>query len=459
MGSRSEGPDKNSDAEGNLTSAGVAANKAAKQKQKAEAAAANSLGGANGTGLQAGDAYAGLSANLNAAGSNQNFNQQLGQNYLDSYNDLKGQKKKSKNQLQQLANMNQQMGYNPTQGMGIMGSLNYNTIGAGADIANLMNNPLVKIAGMAINPAMFAGGQFLKNAYGAYADEDDDTGFFNAAGNTLQDVTPFDTSRVTDFLGNLKMDNTSATNAGYVGSDVINTVDPLTPVRRYDSIPDEETSTTSYNPFSPQFSYSDAFSNMFSPYQEGGRVGMSDGGDITDSAIKALAQEMSFDFSKAGGSNYPYSIRDKDYVDPLKELGMEIVRSATQGKAEGGRVGYNEGGIAALLNLSGNVGRSGGENYDSFEANPSISMNDLELYANITGDKDEQLLNEIGAAYELADDLSLNVGINPNKPQEFSEPEDTLFARITKSFNQGGLTAPLSGPMPNGIGGLFKPIS
>ena len=203
MGSRSEGPDKNTDAEGNLTSAGVAANKAAKQKQKAEAAAANSLGGANGTGLQAGDAYAGLSANLNAAGSNQNFNQQLGQNYLDSYNDLKGQKKKSPNQLQQLANMNQQMGYNPTTGMGIMGSLNYNTIGAGADIANLMNNPLVKIAGMATNPAMFAGGQFLKNAYGAYTDEDDDTGLLNAFSNTAQDITPFDTSTVTDFLGNL----------------------------------------------------------------------------------------------------------------------------------------------------------------------------------------------------------------------------------------------------------------
>ena len=211
MGSRSEGPDKNRDAEGMLTREGVAANKAAKQKQKAEAAA-NSLGGANGTGLQAGDAYAGLSANLNAAGSNQNFNQQLGQNYLDSYNDLTGQKKKSPNQLQQLANMNQQMGYNPTTGMGIMGSLNYNTIGAGADIANLMNNPLVKIAGMATNPAMFAGGQFLKNAYGAYADEDDDTGLLNAFSNTAQDITPFDTSTVTDFLGNLFRQEETAPN-------------------------------------------------------------------------------------------------------------------------------------------------------------------------------------------------------------------------------------------------------
>ena len=40
MGSRSEGPDKNRDAEGMLTREGVAANKAAKQKQKEQAAKA-----------------------------------------------------------------------------------------------------------------------------------------------------------------------------------------------------------------------------------------------------------------------------------------------------------------------------------------------------------------------------------------------------------------------------------
>ena len=43
MGSRSEGPDKNRDAEGMLTREGVAANKAAKQKQKEQAAAERSL--------------------------------------------------------------------------------------------------------------------------------------------------------------------------------------------------------------------------------------------------------------------------------------------------------------------------------------------------------------------------------------------------------------------------------
>lgn len=128
---RSKGPDKNRDAEGMLTREGVAANKAAKQLQKATTAATNSLGGVNRTGLQAGDAYAGLSANLNAADNS--FNQQLGQNYLNSYNTLKDQKKKSREQLSQLGNMNRQMGYNPTTGMGIGESANFNTIGAGRD--------------------------------------------------------------------------------------------------------------------------------------------------------------------------------------------------------------------------------------------------------------------------------------------------------------------------------------
>lgn len=134
---RSKGPDKNRDAEGMLTREGVAANKAAKQLEKATTAATNSLGGVNRTGLQANDAYAGLSANLNAADNS--FNQQLGQNYLNSYNTLKDQKKKSREQLSQLGNMNRQMGYNPTTGMGIGESANFNTIGAGRDLQGIAN--------------------------------------------------------------------------------------------------------------------------------------------------------------------------------------------------------------------------------------------------------------------------------------------------------------------------------
>ena len=225
-------------------------------------------------------------------------------------------------------------------------------------------------------------GAYIGNTYG---DEDDTNNFFGNLGQNIRT----DFNRLTDteientpVLDKIDIANTDAnTTLDNIGTDFTAASKPV------------PTSTTSYNPFSPDFSYSDMFSNIFSPYQEGGRVG------------------------------------------------------------------YNDGGIEALLNLSGNVGKSGGENYDFFEANPSISMEDLELYANLTGNKDEQMLNELGAKFNIKDDLSLNVGMNPNMPQEFSEPEDTFFARLTKSFNQGGLTAPLSGPMSNGIGGLFKPIS
>ena len=148
-----------------------------------------------------------------------------GSTYLDQYNKLKDTKNKTKNQLSSLASMNEQMGYNPTTGMGIMGSLNYNTIGAGADIANLMNNPLVKIAGMATNPLGFAGSMLGKNLYQNFTDEDKNTGFLNAASKTAQDVTPFDTNRITDFLGNIFRQEEEE--ADYVGSDVINTVDPI----------------------------------------------------------------------------------------------------------------------------------------------------------------------------------------------------------------------------------------
>jgi len=399
MGSRSEGPDKNTDAEGNLTSAGVAANKAAKQKQKAEAAAANSLGGANGTGLQAGDAYAGLSANLNAAGSNQNFNQQLGQNYLDSYNDLKGQKKKSPNQLQQLANMNQQMGYNPTTGMGIMGSLNYNTIGAGADIANLMNNPLVKIAGMATNPAMFAGGQFLKNAYGAYTDEDDDTGLLNAFSNTAQDITPFDTSTVTDFLGNLFRQEEEE--ADYVGSDVVNTIDPTnvietSPINKgYLGIEGVDVNSESpYGGTPSDFNLLDSFDSL----QDYIKSFKSDAtlGDVTQPSI------------------YGGDFNAINFRPPKIESSPSL---------------FEQGMFPRALETNDNInippGNNDGSNTPVFEGNPYFDPGVVEASLPFTG-------------YG-----TINPGANYNQLYGFTAAN-------------GGRVPPMSGPMSNGIGTLYK---
>ena len=358
-------------------------------------------------------------------------------------------------------------------------------------VGGFANSPIGNIVGMATNPAAFFGGQALKNIYGAYNDEDDDTGIMSALGKAFQQSTPFGeistaignpfsgapnagelntTTEVDDrFGGNLALGNLANQEVddrfggnlalGNLSNQDLSNQTP----GFFDNV------KTDYN------NTKDFFGNLFS------------GLDIQPNDLEA---ERMGNRGPGDGPRIPLP-GDFDYVTPLPDprygtggpgispppigfgstspepsLGDRYARlygaenyDRVYNMNQGGRVGYNDGGIAALLNLSGNVGRSGGENYDSFEANPSISMNDLELYANLTGDKDEQLLNEIGAAYELANGLSLNVGMNPNQPQEFSEPEDTIFARLTKSFNQGGLTAPLSGPMPNGIGGLFKPIS
>ena len=64
--------------------------------------------------------------------------------------------------------------------------------GIAKDANKFMNSPLGNIIGMALNPAGFIGGQALKNIYGAYSDEDDDTGIISALGNTYRQSTPFD---------------------------------------------------------------------------------------------------------------------------------------------------------------------------------------------------------------------------------------------------------------------------
>jgi len=263
-------------------------------------------------------------------------------------------------------------------------------------LSNLMSSfNMGNVLGSVIGNAIFPGiggilGGYIGNTYG---DDDDTNNFFGNLGQNIR--TDFNRLNTENNLTDTEIENTPVLDkTDIANTDANTTLDNIGTDFTAASKP-VPTSTTSYNPFSTDFSYRDIFQNIFSPYQEGGRVG------------------------------------------------------------------YNDGGITSLLNLSGNVGRSGGENYDFFEANPSISMEDLELYANLTGNKDEQMLNELGANYNVTDDLSLNVGMNPNQPQEFSDPEDTFFARLTKSFNQGGRVQhsqlpPLAGPLPNGIGNLFK---
>ena len=58
-------------------------------------------------------------------------------------------------------------------------------------VGGFINSPIGNAVGMFTNPLGYIGGQALKNIYGAYNDEDEDTGIMSALGNTYQQSTPF----------------------------------------------------------------------------------------------------------------------------------------------------------------------------------------------------------------------------------------------------------------------------
>ena len=410
---RSKGPDKNKDAEGKLTRAGVAANKATRQLEKAETAAANSLGGANRTGLQAGDAYAGLSANLNAAGSNQNFNQRLGQNYLDSYNTLKDQKNKSRNELAQLGNMNRQMGYNPTTGMGIGQSANFNTIGAGRDIRNLMNNPLVKMAGMATNPLGFAGSMLGKNLYQNFTDEDDDTGFFNAAGRTLQDVTPFDTDGVTNYLSGVGQN---------LSTDFRNTANALSDFQQAPNI-------------------STGLSGLYNNFINSLNTGEEETYDGPFPVQKPDAFMQAYNEDMNGVS--PYGATDGTFrekiINPVTDYVSSFKSDATLGDLQDSYSNY--GGDFNALNFQPGVDQS-----NEITVTPGFRPNVVTYGGGLPvtyGTSDDDIMQGGYVGYS---------GTGPNSVDfnTMGQPFDR------QNRNQGGLIPPMSGPMSNGIGNLFK---
>ena len=385
MGSRSEGPDKNRDAEGMLTREGVAANKAAKQLEKATTAASQ---------------HKGIS----------------GSTYLDQYNKLKDTKNKTKNQLSSLASMNEQMGYNPTQGMGIMGSLNYNTIGAGADIANLMNNPLVKMAGMATNPLGFAGSMLGKNLYQNFTDEDKNTGFLNAASKTAQDVTPFDTNRITDFLGNLFRQEEEE--ADYVGSDVVNTIDP--------------TKTIKTSPFMEAYNED---MNAESPY--GGTpsdFNLLDGVNFLEDYLKEATTPLTD--IELNSNPLLNSKITPDNIDQYQnnveqeKLGVDMFQT---GEGEPYQQFFNDS-YSRPQGLLFNQ-RPGFETNDNNFIDPNINSN-MPIIGG-TNNYDPGVL-EASTGYG-----TINPGANYNKLYGFTAAN-------------GGRVPPMSGPMSNGLGNLFK---
>jgi len=131
MGSRSEGPDKNRDAEGMLTREGVAANKAAKQKQKEQAAAERSL-----SREKLKDGYLGK-----PRGEYETVAERA-EKIGKEYGRLKGLAKENNitnAQLRNLRDLNVDMGFNPTTGMGPIESFRFRGPELQRDLGSIAN--------------------------------------------------------------------------------------------------------------------------------------------------------------------------------------------------------------------------------------------------------------------------------------------------------------------------------
>jgi len=293
-----------------------------------------------------------------------------------------------------------------------MGSLNYNTIGAGADIANLMNNPLVKIAGMATNPAMFAGSMLGKNLYQNFTDEDKNTGFLNAASKTAQDVTPFDTSRLTDFLGNIFRQEEAEPD--YVGSEVINTA-PIEPVET--SPLDGKTSSNTYQPI--QGMVLDKILGFIEP--------------VTDFYNKATTPLTKIELNSNPVLNpniTPDNIDQYQNNVEQEKLGVDMFQT---GEGEPYQQFFNDP-YSRSQGLLFNQ-RPGFETNDNNVIDPNINSN-MPIIGG-TNNYDPGVL-EASTGYG-----TINPGANYNKLYGFTAAN-------------GGRVPPMSGPMSNGLGNLFK---
>jgi len=394
MGSRSEGPDKNRDAEGMLTREGVATNKKQKQLDKAQNAVDKQ--------------------NNKKGRKSSRVAQTTPQGFLDKYNSLKDQKKKSRNELSQLGRMNEQMGYNPTTGMGIGQSANFNTIGAGADIANLMNNPLVKLAGMAVNPLGFAGSMLGKNLYQNLTDEDDDTGFFNAAGRTLQDVTPFDTDGVTNYLSGVGQN---------LSTDFRNTTNALSD---FQQAPNISTGLSGlYN----------NFINSLNTDEE--ETAPNFNLQSLDQLRKPTAPNASLQINK------PYSNYGGDFNAINFGIGSPTTTDSTDQ--------INTGGFADTDMFRSGVNLSPTEYNPVATSGTNIGLN------NVFGN---EIISDTGGALTYGDTMYGQEGydsiINSGGIPVGVTQDMGSFMDRREGRNQGGLIPPMSGPMSNGLGNLFK---
>jgi len=293
--------------------------------------------------------------------------------------------------------------------------------GIAADANKFMNSPIGNLIGMAVNPAGYVGTQALKNIYGAYSDEDDDTGIMNALGNTFRQSTPF---------GEMSIDIGNPFRGVPNAGELNNT-----------NITDEEGNFVTNTFTMPKQSFVDS---LFTD-QNFGLSPEAKQGSRTAPVGVAQQTYSQDEFGKIAGGKYGYTGTPQISMEQLGNLANQDFDNQTPGFFDNVKTDYNN-----TKDFFGNL-------INKLDIQP----NDLEAERRANrGPGDGPRIPLPGDPDYVTPLPDPRYGTGGTPPPNFG-----LFGTIDPAanynmlyggFNQGGLIPPMSGPMSNGLGNLFK---
>ena len=246
-------------------------------------------------------------------------------------------------------------------------------------VGGFMDSPLGNVVGMFTNPVGYTLGQIGRNIYGAYSDEDEDTGIMSALGNAFQQSTPF--GEMSTAIGN---PFSGVPNAGELN-----------------------TTTEVGDTFSmaPQSFFNGLFSNA-------------------NYGLSPEAQE--------GSTTTPVGIAQQTYGDPT------------------GAASYNfgvQGDPQFSMQELGNLANQDFANQGGYGNFTGMSQADIADRRDNSGP---------GEIIPSSDSTDLPIEENPFVGYGSINPAANYGYLYGGGFNQGGRVPPMSGPMSNGIGTLYK---
>ena len=246
-------------------------------------------------------------------------------------------------------------------------------------VGGFINSPIGNAVGMFTNPVGYTLGQIGRNIYGAYNDEDEDTGIMSALGNAFQQSTPF--GEMSTAIGN---PFSGVPNAGELN-----------------------TTTEVGDTFSmaPQSFFNGLFSN----------------------ANYGLSPE-----AQAGSTTTPVGVAQQTYGDPT------------------GAASYNfgvQGDPQISMEQLGSLANQDFANQGGYGDFTGMSQADIADRRDNSGP---------GEIIPSSDSTDLPIEENPFVGYGSINPAANYGYLYGGGFNQGGRVPPMSGPMSNGIGTLYK---